>query len=168
MREGCDNYRRPKGILGGPCLNCGEPQPAHRRQLDAFVNESEVRPPPPAAIRALARDLAEQGADRAVAHADQDEPGWSERAYRLLLAFIAEKKTIRCAGLDPTQDIREFSTEDVREWIGARLPEPPDRRAWGAIVRRAVTAGLIVRAGYRPHRDPSRHHGVSTLWRVRK
>ena len=26
---GCDNYSRPKGVMGGPCLNCGAPQPYH-------------------------------------------------------------------------------------------------------------------------------------------
>lgn len=26
---GCDNYRRPKGVMGGPCLNCGASQPEH-------------------------------------------------------------------------------------------------------------------------------------------
>ncbi len=31
MREACQNYRRPKGIMGGPCLNCGRSQPEHAR-----------------------------------------------------------------------------------------------------------------------------------------
>ena len=26
--RGCADYTRPKGIMGGPCLNCGKPQPA--------------------------------------------------------------------------------------------------------------------------------------------
>lgn len=25
----CDNYARPDGVLGGPCLNCGASQPEH-------------------------------------------------------------------------------------------------------------------------------------------
>lgn len=25
----CDNYTRPKGILGGSCSRCGAPQPLH-------------------------------------------------------------------------------------------------------------------------------------------
>jgi hypothetical protein len=25
----CSHYARPEGVLGGPCLTCGEPQPAH-------------------------------------------------------------------------------------------------------------------------------------------
>lgn len=27
--DGCDRYRRPAGIMGGPCLNCGRSQPEH-------------------------------------------------------------------------------------------------------------------------------------------
>ena len=27
----CQKYRRPAGVLGGPCLNCGRPQPDHSR-----------------------------------------------------------------------------------------------------------------------------------------
>jgi hypothetical protein len=26
---GCDHYLRPKGVMGGPCINCGAPQPYH-------------------------------------------------------------------------------------------------------------------------------------------
>ena len=25
----CSNYRRPKGVMGGSCLNCGRSQPEH-------------------------------------------------------------------------------------------------------------------------------------------
>ena len=27
----CSNYRRPKGVMGGSCLNCGRSQPEHAR-----------------------------------------------------------------------------------------------------------------------------------------
>lgn len=26
----CSNYKRPEGVLGGPCLNCGRSQPEHK------------------------------------------------------------------------------------------------------------------------------------------
>ena len=33
MRDGgCNAYKRPEGVMGGPCLTCGEPQPNHARQ----------------------------------------------------------------------------------------------------------------------------------------
>ena len=25
----CQDYKRPEGVMGGPCLNCGRPQPEH-------------------------------------------------------------------------------------------------------------------------------------------
>lgn len=28
-RRACNNYSRPKGFMGGPCLNCGLSQPEH-------------------------------------------------------------------------------------------------------------------------------------------
>lgn len=31
-RRVCDNYTRPEGIMGGPCLNCGGTQPEHAKQ----------------------------------------------------------------------------------------------------------------------------------------
>lgn len=31
LRLGCDDYKRPDGVMGGPCLNCGHTQPEHIR-----------------------------------------------------------------------------------------------------------------------------------------
>lgn len=27
----CSDYKRPAGVMGGPCLNCNRPQPDHQR-----------------------------------------------------------------------------------------------------------------------------------------
>lgn len=95
--------------------------------------------------------LRDQGMAHAVEHADECVAGWGETAYRAVREFISRRERHE-----------RFTTEDVREW--AKLEEPPDRRAWGAVMMRAVRGGLIHKAGYRPHRDPSRHKGVSTVW----
>jgi hypothetical protein len=29
MSDACAHYARPKGVMGGPCLNCGRSQPEH-------------------------------------------------------------------------------------------------------------------------------------------
>jgi hypothetical protein len=29
----CSNYTRPKGVMGGPCLECGASQPEHVKQI---------------------------------------------------------------------------------------------------------------------------------------
>jgi len=30
--EVCDNYTRPRGVIGGPCTNCGASQPEHAKK----------------------------------------------------------------------------------------------------------------------------------------
>ena len=30
-KSGCSGYKRPKGVMGGPCLNCGRSQPEHTK-----------------------------------------------------------------------------------------------------------------------------------------
>lgn len=95
--------------------------------------------------------LRDKGMQRAVEHADRVEDGWGQVAYSAVRQFLVRQPPFR-----------SFTTEDVREW--AKLKEPPDRRAWGAVMVRAVRGGLIHKVGYRPHRDPSRHKGVSTVW----
>ena len=105
--------------------------------------------PPP---RRTAQQLAEDGARRAVDHADHEEEGWSERAFQLLRNYAVSHYT--------------FMTEDVREWahrIG--LPKPPDPRAWGAVTLRAAKAGLIVVECYRKTRIPPAHATPRPVWR---
>ncbi len=41
----CDNYQRPKGVLGGPCLNCGESQPEHAKPLPPEFSRQNVEQP---------------------------------------------------------------------------------------------------------------------------
>jgi len=88
-------------------------------------------------------------------HADRTVPGWPERAFKILQDFVQARQR---GYLFTAEEVREYS------WL-RRLPEPPDRRAWGGILTRACRAGLIERFGYRQHREKSRHRGVSTLWR---
>lgn len=38
MSTSTNHYRRPKGILGGPCLNCGGSQPEHVGKTCAEVS----------------------------------------------------------------------------------------------------------------------------------
>lgn len=106
-------------------------------------------PPAPAPTT---RELALEGMTRAVDHADRIEPGWSERAYRMLLQYAASHF--------------EFMTEDVRTWAhDAGLPQPPDSRAWGAVTLRAVKARLLIRDRYRKTRIPPAHACDRPVWR---
>ena len=105
-------------------------------QLDIFTGETAAE----------ARDA---GVNAAAANAGQ---AWQVLAWSALMEYIKRDK------------LGHFTCEDVREVMG--VPEPPDRRAWGAIMLRAARQGLIQRAGFVEHRDRARHCGISILWRV--
>ena len=91
--------------------------------------------PLPAPSRKQAQDGANEGMTRAVDHADRVIGGWSDMAYEYLRQFKDSHK--------------EFLTEDVRIWAETQgLEPPPDNRAWGAVINRAVRANLIRRVGY--------------------
>jgi len=90
---------------------------------------------------------------RAADHADKQHADWTGQAYRALLDFLDLN------GSSP------FMTEDVRAFVAFALVDPPDSRAWGAVIKRASRAGLIERIGYGEHKDPIRHRGISAIWR---
>jgi hypothetical protein len=88
-----------------------------------------------------ARDIAaarrDTGIARASDHARRVDPAWLEKAlgYVRLHAMVATA----------------FLTEDVRAMAEADgLPDPPDGRAWGAVMRTAKHRGIVRAAGYAP------------------
>lgn len=99
-------------------------------------------------------ELAEAGAAQAGAHADAKCDGWQDRAYSLLSLYA---KTVA----------PEFLTEDVRHFAHKQhgLPMPPDGRAWGAVVLRALKAGLLQKIGYQPMKSRNCHSDPKPLWR---
>lgn len=102
------------------------------------------------------RLLAKEGAERAAAHADAVEPGWSQRAYEALWGFL---QTDYANGV--------FSSYQARWWAAehGKLSSPPDDRAWGNVFSRARRAGRIDRAGYGASPDPIAHARPVSLWR---
>lgn len=100
-----------------------------------------------------ARAARDAGIHRATAHADRVNPKWSDDAY----AFLE-----RHARTSPL-----FTTEDVRAASAGEVPDPPDSRAWGGVVLRAVRAGLLELDGYMTARDPKVHCNVVKRWRSR-
>lgn len=99
-----------------------------------------------------AAELAGEGMDRAVDHADRVTPGWSDRAYQLLEQYAVSHW--------------QFMTEDVRNWAHKLgLPEAPSGRAWGAVALRGCREGIISREGYRKTVNPLAHGTPATLWR---
>lgn len=73
--------------------------------------------------------ITESAIKRAVDHADAIHEGWSEKAYEFFVDYAKINS--------------RFKTEDVRAASVGVVPEPPHRRAWGGIARKAAHAGII-------------------------
>jgi hypothetical protein len=83
-----------------------------------------------------AQERAEAGIESSAAHANRVESEWTGQALGMLCAIGAE--------------LSDFTVEEVREIAEARgLPLPPDRRAWGAVTRRALHKKRMVPTGER-------------------
>lgn len=97
------------------------------------------------------RKLAEAGMQAAVDHAERECPGWKERAYE---AFVRHAKKYAY-----------FTTEQVRMYSALDVPEPPDRRAWGGVARRAMRNGLVLKDGFVEAVSRTQHSNVLTRFR---
>lgn len=96
-----------------------------------------------------ARKARDDGMLRAVVHADEVVPNWSERAYLALVDYAATHA--------------EFTIEQVRASVD--LPIPPSTRAWGPVIRRALRAGVVIAAGWTAAEDPKVHCNMVMQWR---
>jgi len=93
----------------------------------------------------------DKGIQQAVDHADAVYPSWSEKAYKFLTDFIDKNA---CS----------FMAEDVRMESAAVIPEPPSKRAWGAIILRAAKSGLIRKVGYQKVTNAKAHATPASVW----
>ena len=96
--------------------------------------------------------LRDEGIQRAVDHADYQEPKWSYKAYNFLRLYIQGHKV--------------FMVEQLREASVGIVPEPPSKRAWGGVIVRAVKAGIVRRKGFCNVANPSAHCTPATVWEV--
>lgn len=100
-----------------------------------------------------ARRARDEGIARAVAHAEATVgPEWAATAYTFLGVFARKNQT--------------FTTEQVREAAtrAGEVLEPPDRRAWGGVVKKAVRTGMLRRCGFVQATDPRVHMNIVALW----
>jgi len=96
-----------------------------------------------------ARELRDEGMQRAIEHAEADVPGWANLAYLFLCKYAKEN--------------RQFTSFDLR--VAARewgLVMPPTDKAFGSVFTKAAKNGVIRKAGYRAH--PERHASPTVLW----
>lgn len=95
-----------------------------------------------------------RGIRKAVEHADQVTPGWSDQAYEFLLEFV-------------DSFTGGFMAEDVRNEAESkrRVPAPPSARAWGAVILRAAKSGVIRKVGYEKVKNQRAHSTPAAVWR---
>lgn len=99
------------------------------------------------------RQLKEQGIARAIRHADDELPTWSAQAYEYARRWILRRGAVPFF----MHEIRQDAERDG-------LPSPPELRAWGALPRRLVRAGLIRHVGIFPSSQPEQHMAPKSKW----
>lgn len=101
---------------------------------------------------ATGHELADEGAGRALRHAEAEHPGWGLRARDAL-----EKSCVT---------FTTFTSETVRavaKHMG--LEDPPDDRSWGGVFRYAVRKGWMVKDGYETSANAKAHARPVTRWK---
>jgi hypothetical protein len=101
--------------------------------------------------------LRDAGIQQASDNAENNNPGWNQKAFNLFSTWIKERGTGR-----------QFKVEDFRVHceLGELIERPPHDRAYGSLAIRAVKAGLIKKIGYATVINPKAHRTPCTLWQV--
>lgn len=103
-----------------------------------------------------ARQARDAGIEKAVTHANEVVPDWSEQAFEKL------KEYLKCFP-------GEFMAETFRAEMALQdFPLPPSARAWGGIIRRAASAGLIERVRLQQVTNKRAHLCYASVWRAAK
>lgn len=95
--------------------------------------------------------LKELGMAMAEESANNKVEGWSDMAFELLKRYLKINK-------------EPFMTEFFRQWTEDKLPEPPSKRAFGAVISRASREGLIKHCGYAPTTNYKAHKTPASVW----
>lgn len=101
-----------------------------------------------------AAEARDAGIDQSISHANEVNPGWSEKAYNMFREWL--KGWAR--GYKFT--IEEF--RQVAQIMG--LPDPPSNRAFGRLAVKAKCAGLIKSNGTVKVKNPRAHCANANQW----
>lgn len=95
--------------------------------------------------------LTDSAISSAIRHADMTVDKWQEIAYGHLLDFLSFNNG-------------DFIAEQARTFAEKMgCPAPPDTRAWGGIIRKAKTNGVIICVGRVS--PPHVHGSLVSVWR---
>lgn len=100
-----------------------------------------------------ANELRDEGILVSVLKADQVTEDWSIKAFSALKHFAQCNRG-------------EFMCEQVRQYAAAHLslPEPPSKRAWGAVMLMGAKEGIIKQTGYGKTKSASAHRTPAAVW----
>ena len=95
------------------------------------------------------KELRDKGIQRAINHAEREEPNWQQQALAYLMRYPGKR----------------FQAEDVRLWAyeNGLTPAPHDR-AWGAVIIYAKKHGIIRFYGYKNVKNPKAHSTPASVW----
>lgn len=99
----------------------------------------------------IAREMRDEGIERAVARADGAAPGWSDLALEWIKLFAMQNRGRRFIGREVVLASRCYG-----------VIQPPNDKAWGGPMKRAAELGVIRKVGTAP--DPNRHCNPVPLW----
>ena len=94
----------------------------------------------------------DKGIQKAVDHADRVHKEWSEKAYEFLRIFLRHNRN-------------GFMVEDVRNASKGVVPEPPSKRAWGWVIKRAAASGLVRKIGIQSVKNVNAHRANAAVWK---
>jgi hypothetical protein len=97
------------------------------------------------------QQLRDIGIKKSFDSANDKYENWGEMAYDFLLHFLRTNQA--------------FLTEDVRIASTDIVPDPPSKRAWGAVILKAKREGLVRRIGFRNVKNPKAHCTPAALWK---
>lgn len=99
------------------------------------------------------RVIRDEAIQRAVDSADSKVNKWSDMCFKKLIEFLGGAET--------------FLTEDFVEWCEKTgFPVPAEKRAFGAVIVRAVKTGAIVHTGaYQERKSKKGHMNPAKVWR---
>ncbi len=111
-----------------------DPPEIHKKPRQLTLDGLTRTPPRPAPRRAprpTPEELRDDGIRRSIEHAGED---WQASAYEII--WLCANK------------YQEFFYDDYHRLAATmELPPPPDKRAWGAVMRAAKKAGWITKTG---------------------
>jgi hypothetical protein len=92
----------------------------------------------------FARAARDEGIDRAVSHAESEVPRWADVAFEFVKLYAIQHKGQRFIGRQIVLASKEYG-----------LIQPPNDKAFGGPIMRAVREGVIRKVGFT--QDPNRH-----------